>query len=314
MNLIFAFLIVFIQGFFAGSETAFITANRIRLKSWADLGNQRAQQVLQLLDRKEELIIGTLLGTNLAVVAAATLFTDYFITQIGPTATLLAILVNVTASLVLGEFLPKTLAQARPEFATLKVAPVIRAVVWVFSPVISAFKLITQWNRLVMVRENPHRLAGRRDFLAAVREAERLGHLPDRSSGIVKNLFDFTEARIRDVMTPLSKVVAMPKEASLKDLISTFTKYGYSRYPVYEGVKKNFVGLVYLRDLIFKRQVVIRPAFFVAEDRSPMEILKAMQRRGEHIAVVVGRDRVPIGIATLEDLLEELVGEIRSEE
>lgn len=314
MSLLIALLAILIQGFFAGSETAFIAANRIRLKSWADLGDQRAQQVLRLLDQKEEVIIGMLLGTNLAMVAAATLFSGYFIAHVGPAATLLAIGIQVAISLVLGEFLPKIVAQAGPESVARHITPVIRVVTWILRPVLSGLKVISGLTRVILTREDSHRLVGRHDFLAAVREAERLGHLPDRSSGIVKNLLGFTDTRVRDVMTPLSQVVAVPKGASPRELASIFAAHGYSRYPVYEGDKRKIIGLVYLKDLLFKRRVVSRPAFFVADNRSAMEILKEMQRRGEHIAVVVDRHRVPIGIATLEDLLEELVGEIRSED
>jgi putative hemolysin len=310
MDLLLGFLFVIGQAFFAGTETAFIAANRIRVVNWASDGRKLANTTLRLLDAKEEIIIITLIGTNICVVLASFLFTHHFVAALGPNATGIAIAIVTVLSLVFGEFLPKAVGQAAPEEIALRTAPIFVFLNQPFRP----FRRLFRLQSLTTTRERPHLALTRQDFLVALNAAEKAGHIPERLAGIVANLLSFSETKIREIMKPLSQVTGVPKGISKKALAQVIEEHRYSRYPVYQHSADNIVGTIHTKDLLLSTRMRLRRPYFVAADDPALAILKSMKEQGEHFALVLDKKKQVLGLVTLEDLLEELIGEIRSEE
>ncbi len=310
MDLLFGFIFIVGQAFFAGTETAFIAANRIRVVNWASDGRRLANLTLRLLDVKEEIIIITLIGTNICVVLASFLFTNHFVAVLGPNATVLAIGLVTMLSLVFGEFLPKALGQATPEEIALRTAPIFAFLSQPFRP----FRRLFRLKSLSSTKERPHFALTRQDFLVALNAAEKAGNIPERLAGIVANLFSFTETRIREIMKPLSQVTGVPKGISKKKLAQVIEEHRYSRYPVYRDRPENILGTIHTKDLLLSKGMRLRRSYSVAADDSALATLKSMKEKGEHFALVKDKKEKVIGLVTLEDLLEELIGEIRSED
>lgn len=310
MDLFLGLLFILIQGFFEGTETAIIAANRIRVVNWASEGKGLANLTIKLLDAKEESIIIALIGTNICVVLASFLFTNHFVAKLGPNATALAIGLVTVLSLVFGEFLPKALGQAAPEEIALRTAPIYAFLSQPFRP----FRRLFRLKSLSSTKERPHFALTRQDFLAALNAAEKSGNIPERLAGIVANLFSFTETRIRDIMKPLSQVTGVPKGMSKKNLARVIEEHRYSRYPVYRDRPENILGTIHTKDLLLSKGMRLRRPYSVAADDSALAILKSMKEKGEHFALVKNKREKVIGLVTLEDLLEELIGEIRSED
>jgi putative hemolysin len=311
-ELILGLAAIFLQGIFSGSETAFTRANWIRLATWqkqptiASLLKLRAESTLRLLEQKERVLIITLIFTNLFVVSASVIFSRFFIVHFGPAYTSIAVLVVVMLSLIFGDFLPKALAQAFPEY-------------WVIiaSPLIELLLMIMNFFRPKNKTKKFHELS-RQDFLYLLQEQKSGTSLV--TNQMAKALFDFSRLSVYEIMVPKERIIAFSENADLKIIKKTIEKYRFSRYPVYQKDNHNIIGIIHIKDILiamrkkgFQINDMIRAPYRVLNQAKAMPVLKAMSRQGEHMAIVEDENGATIGIITLEDLLEEIVGEIRSE-
>jgi Mg2+/Co2+ transporter CorB len=300
------------QAFFAGSETAYSRANWIRLRTWQKMHPTvtflrfRADRALNLLVHKEDIIIITLIFTNLFVVIASTVFSRFFIIRFGSNYTIIAIVLVVLLSLVIGDFLPKIIAQAFPNYWSIVAGPIMQLLYKILSPFLPKTRI-----------EHYHKLS-RHDFLYFLKEKKTQDSLVINQ--IAKALFDFTKITIGEIMVPKERIAGFIENDRFVTIKKIIEKYRFSRYPVFRKKSGNIIGIVHIKDLLVaerRKKVdinkILRRPYFVKSEEKAMPVLKAMSKRGEHLAIVQNENKKVIGIITLEDLLEEVVGEIRSE-
>jgi CBS domain containing-hemolysin-like protein len=320
MELLFGFFLILATGFFAGSETAVYRANWIRLTYWASRNMPGAKSALQSLDRRESTVVVTLVGTTLCIVFATELFSHFFEARYGPASATVAAAIVVALTIILGEYVPKAIAQAYPDRwlqRTVLPLSVSRAV---FAP---AVFILTGVARLLAgpvlrVPRSSFTVSStftltRQDFLAAMQRRDAESGSPRTVTNIVSRLFRFSAMKVAEISIPLVQVKAVPHNAGLNEVLAVLREFGYSRIPVYQGDVANITGVIVAKDLLSAPAWRVRKIPRVGEDDRAMEVLRQMQRRGQHLAVVENADHRVTGIVSLEDLIEELVGEIRSE-
>lgn len=310
MELILALAAISIQAVFTGSETALVRANWIRLATWVNENRRGARRAQRLLERKEEALITTLVGTALFIVLSSELSERFIIHVLNPGYTFLPVVVVTAVSLFFAEFLPKSIAQTFPESWLCRTELPVQLSGWLFLPVTW---LLARLSGVKPARQRQPSLT-RKDFVFALRASARSGGASLRLSGVAARLLDFPQVEIRDVMTPLSRVVSVPEGITYEELRRLIRTNRYSRYPVFRGMPDNIVGVQNVRDLLEMPHRIVRKPFFVADRSRAIEVMNLMREQGEHLAFVRGQEKRVLGIVTLEDLLEELVGEIRSEE
>jgi len=319
MSILLGLIAILIAGFFEGSETSYTRANWIRLTTWARAKRFGAEIALKLLARKEKILVTTLIGSNLFVVLASVAFSNYFIANLGPNYAWLAAVIVIILSLIFSQFLPKTIAQAFPDHWACIVSFLLFWLMKVFSP---ATYILSSFARIFAAPLKPNISylvsLSRKDFIVALREYDRRletqrGTASSRLSGIAARLFEFGRMKVKEVALPLSRAVTVPEQIPLDDLYERIKKYSFSRYPVYRDTPENITGVIYTKDLLFLPHQRIRQPYFVSSETRAMEVLTEMRHRGEHLAIVKNQDNKITGIVTLEDLIEELIGEIRNE-
>ncbi len=322
MELIAGLALILASGFFSGSETAVYRARWIRLTTWAERKVSGSHLALRLLNWREPTVIATLVGTNLCNVFAAMLFSRFFAVRFGPAYTGFAVVAVVALTLVFGEFLPKALAQASPNRWLRRSSVPLAVCLGLFAPVVLVFSGIARIFATPLGRSGTKLSLTRQDFLTAMRQREQhnghihkeRNHQGQTISSIVARLFQFSGTRVAEAAIPLEQVQSVPEDAGPGDILAVIEEHGFSRIPVYRREKGNIIGVVFAKDMLAAQKRRIRPVDKVSENARAMEVLETMQRRGTHIAVVEDKAGQVTGIVTLEDILEELVGEIRSED
>ena len=313
MELLFGFFLILATGFFAGSETAVYRSNWIRLTNWASHNIAGAKSALQLLDRRETTVVVTLVGTNLCVVFATVLFSHFFEAHYGPASATAAAVIVIVLTIILGEYVPKAIAQAYPDrWLRQTVLPLSISRV-VFAPAVFVLSGVARLLAAPVAGAGPRFTLTRQDFLAALRKRDAESGSPRLVTNMVSRLFRFSAMKVSEVRIPLSQVKAVPHNAGLNDVLAVINEHGFSRIPVYQGDLTNITGVIVAKDLLSAPAWRVRKMPRVCEDDRAMEVLRLMQRHGQHLAVVENADHQVTGIVSLEDLLEELVGEIRSE-
>ena len=313
MELLFGFLLILATGFFAGSETAVYRANWIRLTNWASRNVPGAKAALQLLDRRETTVVATLVGTNLCVVFATELFSHFFEARYGPASATAAAILVIALTIILGEYVPKAIATAYPDrWLQQTVLPLSVSRV-VFAPAVFILSGVARLLAAPVAGARQRFTLTRQDFLAALQKRDAESGSSRLVTNMVSRLFRFSPMKVSEVRIPLATVKAVPHGAGLNDVLAVIREHGFSRIPVYQGDLSNIIGVIVVKDLLSAPAWRVRKIPRVNENDRAMEVLRLMQRHGEHLAVVEDADHKVTGIVSLEDLLEELVGEIRSE-
>lgn len=313
------------QMFFSASEIAVVSADELKIKAAARLGEKSAALLNWLLERRDRLLAAILTGTNLATVIAAAVLTSFFHESM-PKREFVAPFILAPMSLLVGESLPKVLTLKRPlAFAIFAVRP-LRVLTFVFAPLLSVETWISRGVRRMFGVPTDHESAfvSREDLALLMRRhgkeaAPAADAILPAERFMISRIFRFTRSEARKAMVPLVRVEAVPTTLSQADTVEVVRREGFSRLPVYEGKILNIVGVVHVFDLLeapdLSRPVseLMRPVSYFAESTPLDEILLALQRTGENMAVVVDEYGGAAGIITVEDLLEEVVGEIEDE-
>jgi len=313
MELLFGFLLILATGFFAGSETAVYRANWIRLTNWASHNVTGAKSALQLLDRRETTVVVTLVGTNLCVVFATVFFSHFFEARYGPAYATAAVVLVIVLTIILGEYVPKAIAQAFPDRWLRRTVLPLSISRIVFAPAVFVLSGVARLLAGPATGAGQRFTLTRQDFLAALQKRDAESGSARLVTNMVTRLFRFSAMKVSEVRIPLAQVKAVPHDAGLNDVLAVINQHGFSRIPVFQGDLTNITGVIVAKDLLSAPAWRVRKIQRVAESDRAMEVLRLMQRHGEHLAVVENSNHQVIGIVSLEDLLEELVGEIRSE-
>jgi putative hemolysin len=309
------------QAFFVGAELALATCNRVRLRQRAEAGDKAAKVADRMMGRPQVTLATTLLGANLAALLAV-LTGALHLWSLG-LAPLIAVAIVVPPLLVLGQVIPKALAQANADRVVTWLAPPLALVSWLFRPavwVVGGFA--SAMTRLAGT--DTRKAFVTRDELSMLIESEPETDKPDISAEereMIANVFELSEYRVRDLMVPLSEVTALPEDTRVDEAAREIADKQHSRMPVYRSRVDDIVGIVHLFDVLQasseKRTdsvaAVARPAVYVPETMKAIDLLVELQAEGNHLAVVVDEYGGAVGVVTVEDLLETIVGDIDDE-
>ena len=313
-------ILVAFSAFFSASETAFSSLNQIRLKSRADDGDRTAARVLAMSEQYDKLLSTILIGNNIVNIAAASIGTIIFTKMLGAErgATVSTMVLTIVV-LIFGEVTPKSLAKEMPETIATAVAPVLSLLMLVLTPLTWLF---SQWKRLLnhFVHSSESDTITEGELMTMVSEAENDGELTDRESELIRSAIEFDDVEVEEILTPRVDVVAVSDDISLEELAQTFAESGYSRLPVYHGTIDNIIGVVHEKDFYIARlkkatkiDDLVAPTLYTTGSTQISQLLRTLREQHHHMAVVVDEYGGTEGIITLEDILEELVGEIWDE-
>ena len=313
-------ILVAFSAFFSASETAFSSLNQIRLKSRAEDGDAAAARVLAMSEQYDKLLSSILIGNNIVNIAAASIGTILFTRMLGAErgATVSTIVLTVIV-LIFGEVTPKSLAKEMPEKVATMVSPVLSVLMVVLTPLTWLF---SQWKKLLghFVHSGESDTITEGELMTMVSEAENDGELTDRESELIRSAIEFDDVEVEEILTPRVDVVAVEDDTPLEELAQTFAESGYSRLPVYHGTIDNIIGVVHEKDFylarlkkVTKLDDLIVPTLYTTGSTQISQLLRTLREQHHHMAVVVDEYGGTEGIITLEDILEELVGEIWDE-
>jgi putative hemolysin len=309
------------EGFFSGTETAMVSVDRTRIKALAEQGSKSAALVDAILQTPEKFFSTTLLGTNIAVVLSNAIATLLIIEYLGEQYQYITILIMTPLILIFGEIVPKTVYRYHAEQLTTHLIYPLKTISAIFYPLVV---ILTSLTRLLMrlfgmgsAQFRPH--ATREDLENYLDMWNIRGYLRTAERKIIERIFDFSEIDVEDIMIPLVNIKTLEAQDSIDNAISLARKTGYSRIPVYEGEVYNIIGIVHAFDLLTAQREtqtlkdLMRPAPYVPSSAPIDELLKQLRTEGKSIAVVVDEYGGAVGIVTIEDILEEVVGEIYDE-
>jgi len=318
-SIIFMLVLVVLSGYFSASETAFSTFNRIRLKNMAENGSKRAALVLKMSEDYDRLLSTILVGNNIVNILLSTIATISFIKWVGEgNGPAVATVVATVVVLIFGEISPKSLAKQNADNFTLNTVYLLRLITWVLYPINFVFSL---WKKLLQLvfKTTDDDVLTEEELLTIVDEAEEDGTLDEQESELIRSVIAFNDREAVDILIPRVDVAAVSVDATSAQLAETFLESGYSRLPVYDDTIDHIVGVVYHKDyyrLQSKKPTpakLMKPAVFVPPTVKIRLLLKQLQEAQSHIAIVTDEYGGTLGIVTMEDILEELVGEIWDE-
>lgn len=321
VSLIIILVCILLSMYFSSTETAFNAASRIRLKSKADEGSKRAALVLKLLDRYDAMLTTILIGNNIVNIACTSLATLLFVQLLKDEnlgATVSTVVVTVVL-LIFGEISPKTIARKNPERVAMLSAPFLQVLMTVLSPVGFLFGV---WQDLLnrVFKSSDDTGITEQELLTIVDEAEQGDGIDADEAELIRSAIEFNELEVRDIFTPRIDIEAIRADMTKEEVAEIFSSSGYSRLPVYEDSIDNIIGILYLKDFYntaFRRKTeisdIIKPVIYVPKSKKISDLRKELQEQQLHIAVVMDEFGCTVGIVTLEDILEELVGEIWDE-
>ena len=312
--------LVLCSTFFSGTETAFSSVNKIKMKNLAAEDNKRAAIVLDLTENFDKLITTILVGNTIANIAMTTVATVYGIqtwgARIGPT--LATVMVTILV-LVLGEISPKIIAREYAEEVALFLAPFVKALIIIMTPLTFIFMGLKVLLKKI-VGKNTEPEFSEDELLTIVEEAEAGGAIGEEQSELIANAIEFNDVEAMDILTPRVDIVAIEKGTPVAEIRQVFKDSGLSRLPVYEDDLDNIIGVLNQKDFynnnvrnIKDTEKFIKPVAYVAETIKAAVLLKKMQAKKTHIAIVVDEYGGTTGLVTLEDIIEEIVGDIYDE-
>lgn len=320
ISLIIIVFCIVMSAYFSATETAFSTLSRARVKNMADKGNAKAALVLRLSERYDSMLSTILVGNNIVNIATASLTTLIFARLLGEEAgASVSTAVTTIVVLIFGEVSPKSIAKESPEKFAMFSAPILNVLMKVLTPVNFLF---AQWKKLLsrIIKSDEEKSITEDELLTIVDEAQLEGGINEQEGSLIRNAIEFKDMEAADIFTPRVDVTGIPKDATVEKTAEVFEETGYSRLPVYEGGLDNIIGIVYEKDFysrVYRKgeelSSIIRPAMYITKFRKINELMKDLQSRKQHMAVVVDEFGVTRGIVTLEDILEELVGDIWDE-
>lgn len=309
-----------LSAFFSATETAFSSLNRARLKSMPGPKKKKAEAALALSEQYDELLSTILVGNNIVNIALASISTVLFVAWIGGAGVTVSTVVSTIVVLIFGEISPKSLAKESPETIAMAVTPAIRVLMKVLRPVNWLF---SRWKALLrrMLHVEDDASMTSDELITIVEEAEQEGSMNADESELVKSAIEFHDLDVGDILTPRVRVEGVPLESTAAETADAFEQTGYSRLPVYEETLDHIVGVVHQKDFYnrmrtgveFHLKDIMKKPVFVPEMAKLSDTLRLLQKTQSQMAVVADEYGGTVGIVTMEDILEELVGEIWDE-
>ena len=307
---------------FSSAETALTTVNRIRVRTLAGQGDKRAVTLLAILQKPEKMLSVILIGNNVVNLYASSLATTVTLSLFGSKMVGVATGVLTLAVLVFGEVAPKTMASRNAERIALRAAGPVRSLMWLFTPLVF---VVNNLARLVMKlfgadRPNERELMTAEELRTIVQVGHEDGVLENDERKIIDNVFDFGDRSARDIMIPRIDMTCIDIEATKEELMEVVREEQYTRIPVYKDTADTIVGILNVKDLLFRAPEknfriaeLMRKPLFTYEQKKTSELMVEMRKNYTNLAIVLDEYGVTAGMVTMEDILEEIVGEIRDE-
>lgn len=323
-QLIIIIVLIFLSGFFSSAETAFSTLNRVRMRNLEEEGSKKAARVNKILESYSKMLSAILIGNNIVNLTASSLTTAFVIgvcgnAYIGVGTGILTIVV-----LLGGEIIPKTWANLNSEKLALAYSSVIYALMKVMTPVIFIVDLLSN-GILKLLHVDPNKKMDtitESELKTYVDVSHEDGQIESDEREMIYNIFEFSDTCVKDIMIPRTNMVTVNADESVNDLIKVFHESMYTRIPVYQEDKDSMIGFVNIKDLFIARisgqknitlKSLLREAYYTYEYKKNADLLLEMREKSMNVAFVLNEYGSTVGMVTLEDLLEELVGEIRDE-
>ena len=314
-----ALLVVF-SAYFSATETAFTSLNRIRMRSRAEGGDRRASLALQLSEDYDRFLSTILIGNNIVNISASTIGTVLFTKHVGDTyGPLVATIVLTVVILIFGEISPKSLAKEHAEdFASFS-APMLQVLLLVLRPLNFIF---AQWKRLIslLFRHRPNEGITEEELITMVDQAENEGGLDQEESELIRSAIEFGDLEVEEILTPRVDIVAVEDTATMNEIAKVFAESGYSRLPVYHEDIDNIVGVIHEKYFHAARyhghsdvSALVSSVLYTTDTTKISELMRILQKAKAHMVIVVDEYGGTEGLCTLEDIVEELVGEIWDE-
>jgi len=315
-------VLVALSAMFSSIETAYTSVNRVRLKTLAADGNKQAQIASGLVEKYDKMLYAILIGNNIVNIAASSIATLLFIEILNNNSSLgstVATIVTTVALLIFGEITPKTLAKMSPERFAMAFSRVVYFIVFIFTPLCWIF---SGWKKLILkiFKFKPDEGITEEELITIVEEAGEEGSLDDNETHLIRSAIEFNDLDVEDIYVPRVNVIAIEKNTPMDEIREIFMEHSFSRLPVYEENIDHVVGMIHEKDFysaLTKGQTnidgIITQIALATEHMKISTLLKSLQKQKVHMAVVVDEYGGTCGIVTLEDILEELVGEIWDE-
>lgn len=318
-KLIALVVLILMSAYFSATETAFSTMSKIRLKNMASDGNKKAKKTLDLASDYDKLLSTILVGNNIVNICASAIATVMFIEIYGDMGATISTVVMTVAVLIFGEISPKSMAKESPESFAMFATPMLRFFALILAPVNYIFSL---WKKLLYKIFNfseDHGMTSD-ELMVLVDEVAQEGSIDEDESELIRNAIEFTERSAEDILTPRIDLEAIPSDATKEEVAVLFKETRFSRLLVYEDSIDDIVGVIHLKDFYTEKGItgkklseIMTEPVFVPKSIMISDLLKYLQKNKSHIAVVSDDYGGTLGIVTMEDILEELVGEIWDE-
>ena len=308
-----------LSAYFSATETAFSSANSTRLKTLAEKGSKKAKLACELLEHYDKLLSTILIGNNIVNILMASIGTVLFVRHYGDAGATISTVVVTVVVLVFGEISPKSVAKDCAERFAMFSAPILQVFLFVLTPLNFLFSL---WKKLLakVFRLNGESKMSQEELLMLVDEVQQDGSIDKNEGELLKNAIDFSEQQAQDILIHRVDLAALPITASKEEVAALFTETKYSRLLIYQDSIDHILGTVHQKDFYVgcgitekPLEEIIVPPLFVLENEPISRLLKTLQKAKTHVAVVVDEYGGTCGIVTMEDILEELVGEIWDE-
>ena len=319
LRLIAIVILVMMSALFSATETAFNTFNRVRMKNLASDGNKRAALVLKLSEDYDSLLSTILIGNNIVNIALTAIATVMFVVWFPSNGAAISTVVTTVVVLIFGEVSPKSVAKETPDGFAMTVAPLMRVLVFLFTPINLFFR---GWKKLLakMFNLGGEKTMTEEELITIVDEVQEDGVIDEQEGELIRSAIEFVDADAEEILTPRVDVVAIDKETANDEIAEIFFSTGFSRLPVYEETVDNIIGVLHEKDFYYLIRnggkdimKILKKPFFITCHVKISKLLTQFQQEKTHMAVVLDDYGGTMGIITLEDVLEELVGDIWDE-
>lgn len=320
VSIIIILFCIVMSAYFSATETAFSTLNKTRIKALADKGSKRAKKVLKIADDFDGMLSTILIGNNIVNILSASLATILFVHWIddksGPTVSTVVMTIVV---LIFGEISPKSIAKEHPEQFALFSSRLLSFFMIILKPINFIFR---QWKKLLSLifKTRKEESMTEEELMTIIKEAEQVGDLDKDEGQIIKSAIEFNDLEVGDILTPRMDVTAIDINMPVNEISKIFIETGYSRLPVYEGDFDIIIGVLYYKDFYIMHQTntkevkdILKPVIFATKNQKIHDLMKEFQNKQLHFAVIIDEFSSVLGIVTLEDVIESIVGEIWDE-
>ncbi len=313
------FALICMSSFFSASETAFTCFNKIRIKNLANLGDKKAIEVLKLAEEYDKLLSTILIGNNIVNITSASLATILFTKFFPSSGVTISTIVMTIVVLIFGEISPKTLAKQHPEKFVLSTVSILKFIVIVITPLNFILSL---WKKMFnkLFRKNDEPSITEEELKTIIEEVESEGVINKHEGELIRSAIEFDDLNAEDIYTPRIDIVAVEENDSIEEIKETFMESGYSRLPVYNESVDHIIGVIHEKEfyrLVNKKMTnikeITKDVLYITPNKKISSLLRDLQQAKSHMAVVVDEYGGTEGLVTLEDIIEELVGDIWDE-